>query len=99
LDKVLKKGVEENNKKLIGTKQKVLITRTKVKNIEGLFGRTEQGKDVLIDNIVIPAKAGISSNKVETQSIEVEQPSRSVGEFVNVEITGIKGFRLEGKMV
>ncbi len=49
LDKVLKVGLEVNNKKLIGTKQKVLIIRDKMKNREGIFGRTTHGKYVLIN--------------------------------------------------
>jgi tRNA-2-methylthio-N6-dimethylallyladenosine synthase len=47
LDNILKKGLEENNKKLIGTTQKILVYK---KNSKGLFGRNEQSKDVLISN-------------------------------------------------
>lgn len=95
LDKVLKEGVEENNKKLIGTKQKVLITRDKIKNREGVFGKTTHGKDVLI---VIPVsesktkKTGISKRSVASYKIQVP----SVGDFVEVEIIGSEKFKLEG---
>ena len=88
LDKVLKKGVQENNQKLIGTKQKALISKKKVKNIEGIFGRTTQAKDVLI---VIPVSTkentGISSDPSQLPE---------VGSFVEVEIADAEGFRLMG---
>lgn len=51
LDEVLKAGVEDNNKKLIGTMQKVLIYKLGAKNKKGVFGRTTQCKDVLVTNI------------------------------------------------
>lgn len=86
LDEVLKKGVAENNQKLVGTEQKVLIYRTKSKNREGVFGRTTHGKDVLIE---IPnSTAQIPEGK-----------ELRLGQFVTVKITGFKGFCLEGEVL
>jgi tRNA-2-methylthio-N6-dimethylallyladenosine synthase len=50
LDEVLKKGVEKNNAAYLGTTQKALIYKTKLKNRQGVFGRTTHGKDILIKN-------------------------------------------------
>lgn len=50
LDKVLKKGVKENNQKLIGSSQKALVYKTKNRNKDGIFAKTTHGKDVLISS-------------------------------------------------
>jgi tRNA-2-methylthio-N6-dimethylallyladenosine synthase len=77
LDIVLKVGVVHNNESLVGTTQKVLIYRNKIKNRAGVFGRSTHGKDVLIQDI--------------------DESSVKIGEFINVRITGFKGFCLEGE--
>lgn len=51
LDKILKRGVVENNEKMVGTKQKVLLYKDKIKNKRGVFGKSNNGKDVLIQNL------------------------------------------------
>lgn len=83
LDKVLKEGLEESNKKFIGTKQKVLIIRDKMKNRKGIFGKTTHGKDVL----------------VELKIMNDESRIQIIGEFVDVDITGSNLFLLEGRVV
>lgn len=57
LDAVLKKGVLENNRKLIGSEQKALIYKTKSRKTSGIFARTTHGKDVFVnipDNVPHP---------------------------------------------
>jgi tRNA-2-methylthio-N6-dimethylallyladenosine synthase len=106
LDQVLKQGLEENNKKLIGTKQKVLIFRDKLKNREGVFGRTTHGKDVLIkfksDSVIPVSEAkrkntGISLNSRRQSPTKLQRSG--VGEFVEVEIVGSKLFKLEARVI
>jgi tRNA-2-methylthio-N6-dimethylallyladenosine synthase len=49
LDAALRVGLDKNNQELVGTTQKVLIYKTKVKNRNGVFGRTTHAKDILIE--------------------------------------------------
>jgi tRNA-2-methylthio-N6-dimethylallyladenosine synthase len=50
LDAVLKEQLVKNNEKLVGTTQKVLVYKMKANNLDGVFGRTTNSKDVLIDS-------------------------------------------------
>ncbi len=94
LDEVLKAGVEINNKALVGSVQKVLICKTKMKNRSGIFGKTTHGKDILIN---VQAGEQGKCGCGDGCGCSVERTSFDVGAFVEVIVTGYRGFCLEGR--
>ncbi len=91
-DEVLAKTALKNNKKLVGTKQVVLIEK-KLK--EGWRGKTASYKDVRVSNSKLEM---LNSNEIQNSKTSKTNIDL-IGQFIEVEITGCSAWALTGTVI